>query len=311
MKRVIDVSFGVHESQVDDCLGELAPLRPRKRFGPINKRWIFHFTVDRPDIPRVEVVARRYSEHYRVSPDDPFSYREECVFTRKELDTAEMLEVWVNRSPLAYIGMVEGGTVYDWTIKPTDDNPAPWCWQKTPWQMKKKDIPKPHVGLHFSTMAYIIHRRLLDLVQGLSYEHVKLGPIIASGQPSDWFQLMADRVMPPYHEATTGIQTYGMEYAPSGSPRTIVSKAEEGEWPAYRRADVLERFGRIPPVTFTWELGGWWGVGIGRAPWPPPGDLSHQNAPPQPALVVDQQTRRDLIAAGVKRLKYVPVRWMD
>lgn len=287
----------------------MAPLRPQKRFGPVNSRWIIHFMVDRSDLQRIESFARRYSEYFHDNPGEPLSYREECIFTKEELDAAEMLQVWVNRSPCWALGMVEGGTSFDWTIRPTDDNPAPWCWQKSPWQMKNRDVPKPQVGMHISMRAYVVHRRLLDVVPGLSYKHVKLCPVIASSNPSGWFQLMTDRVMPPFDDATTGIQTYGMEYAPPGSPRTIVGKAEEGEWAAYRRADVLERFGSLPPVAFTWELAGWWGRGIGVNP--SPNDLSQQNVPPQPVLIVDQQTRRDLIAASVKRLKFVPLRWVD
>lgn len=222
-----------------------------------------------------------------------------------------MLAVRVDRSPLDYVG-TDGGMIYDWTIRPADDNPAPWCWQKTPRLMKKKDLPKPHVGLHNTIpLEILIHKRLLDEVPGLKYEHVKLGPVLASGGSSEWFQLMADRVMPPYHEATTGIQTYTQEHAPPGSPRTIVSKSEEGYWPSYVHQHVVERFGSIPPMAFTHEIEGWWGIYLGPEPKPAPGDLSHQDAPPQPRLIVDQQTRRDLIAAGVKRLKFVPVRWVD
>lgn len=326
MKRVIYCFVFVYPSNEDSCLRELTsvggvrvlkrrdPLPPssHRPSAPVWDAVDLQLAIEPERWPEVEVVLDKYAASQRKRElGESRLFREECVFTKKELDTAEMLAIRVNRSPLDYMGIHEGMN-YDWTVKPTDDNPAPWCWQKTPRLMMKKDMPKPQVGLHSTIpLEILVHKRLLDAVKGLKYKHAKLGPVLASGEHSDWFQLMTDRVMPPYHEATTGIRTYTQEYAPAGSPRTVVRNTDEGYWPAYRRAELVERYGTLPPITFTWELEGWWGITIGPPPKPDPRDLSHQSAPPQPRLIVDQQTRREFMAAGVTRLEYVPLSWMD
>jgi len=228
-----------------------------------------------------------------------------------ELEGAELLAVGVDRRPLDFLSAPKHMT-YDWTVAPTETNPAPWCWQMTPRLMRAKDLPKPEVGLHQTIpMEILVHKRLVDTVPGLKHKHVRLGPVVASELATDWFQLMTDRTMPPYHEATTGKELYQQEYAPPASPPTLVSKMQEGYWPAYRRVDVLARFGEMPPVAFTHELEGIWGPWIGRTLGLSSGDLKDQVAPPQPRLLVSQQTRHELTASGVKRLTYTPVRWMD
>jgi len=294
MERIIVAFVYVQDEQLDACVAAMSPFETSSRSGPMNGRWQLTLRLRRSDLATVQAMTHPYT-------DRPFSYREECVFSKLELEGAELLAVRVDRRPVDILG-VDGGMRYDFKIVSVYENPAPWCWQLTPLLLKRSDLPKALVGLQQTIpMEMIVNTRLLGAVAGLRHKHVRLGPVVASDAATDWLQLMVDRVMPPYDAATTGLKTYRQEYAPSCSPPTVVSKLEEGFWPAYRRAEVIGIYGDIPQIAFTYELEGTW-VTDG---------LARQNAIPQPRLLVDQQTRHELMAAGVKKLEYVPVRWLD
>lgn len=296
MIRQLLASIGIQQSDELECLKAFPFAQLIKTLGPANGRIILWFKFGAEHLDAFESAARTWSEYY--ADGKKLLYREECIFAKDEIANAELLAVRVDRRPIAIVG-VEGGMCYDFTINPSRDKPAPWCWQQTPLILQRRDVPKPEIGLHQTIpMETIVHRRLLDLVHGLNAGHVRLGRIDCS---VDWFQLMSDRTMPPYHNATTGTLVYRQECAPPGSPPTIVSTMTEGYWPAYLRSEVLDAFSEIPPIAFTHELEGYWS----------PEGVDHLNAVPQPRLLVSQKTRLELINAGVKRLEYTPIRWMD
>lgn len=271
----------------------------------VTNTWVnVHASFDSSTSETVRQLITRYHRFY--DPAAPFPIQEECFFTKAELNSAEALAVVITRAPLAYRGIGDG-MEYDWTVRPTEDAPAPWCWQQTPRVMRGSKMPDPGVGVHQTgALEVLIHKRLLDAVKGFNYRRVALGEVIASGSPTDWLQLMAQRVMPPYHPATTGVRWpphRQAEEPPPTSPVNVYDNAEEGYLPAYCRAAVIDRFDGVPPVTFTWELYGCW--------VPKDSPNLKLSAPPQSRLIIDQQTRRELIAAGVRRLRYVPIRWID
>ncbi len=265
------------------------------------REWInFCLIVNSEAAPAVVQLIRRY-DLFLTSGEQLF-YREECEFTKDELDQAELLTATVNRSPLDFLTPTEG-MIYDYSIKPSLDSPAPWCWQITPRLMRLKNIPHASIGIHCTIpMEILVHHRLLNSVHGLRYKYISLGPVFASNAPSEWHQIMSKRVMPPYHTDTTGVLgPRSTEHPPDSSPPNVYDNPHVGYMPIYSRADVVGRFGSIPEMTFTHELYGCWG----------PGNLANQVAPPQPRLVVSQQTRQNIINAGVKRIRYVPVRLVE
>lgn len=311
MKRIMHYNLFVAPAEEAACVRELGGVRVLGREGPHSPGSSFrrtatvmlHLEFERLSWPHVQRVAEKYdrSSHLDDLPREP---QEKCVFTEDEVDAAELLAVIIGRRPLDFIN-VHGGMVYDYTVAPTDESPAPWCWQMTPRLMRARDLPKPELGLHQTIPGEVlVHKRLVDSVPGLSREPVRLGPVVVAGAATDWFQLKAAPIMPMYDQVTTGVRwpPHGHpENPPPVSPPNVFDMSSEGYWPTYRRSHVLRLFGSLPPVTFTRELYGRWG----------PGDLKDQLAPPQPRLIVDQPTRQRLMAAGVSRLTYVPIRLLE
>lgn len=223
--------------------------------------------------------------------------REEISFSKLELDSATLLAVRVRQAPRSYAG-APGGVEYDYTVAPSADSPAPWCWQRSPCKMRPSDFPKPHVGLCNSIAGEIlVHQDLKSKVDALRGSAAELVPVQSSvdGKMLEWSQLRTPRLMPRYGPETSGVQIGKVQ--PASEEFLSVFDDKEAYWPQYSRGEVTDHFGGIPAITFTWELYGEW--------YDPPTELW---APPQPRLIVDQQTRRELKAAKVPRLEFIPVR---
>lgn len=297
LKRYRFITVGVDAGRADvvrDAAGDLGRVEVA---GPVSKREFVHIRVLDAQYDDLLVRIRRVVPE----PQDGWAYREECVFTRREIESSELLAVQINQAPREYLG-APGGVKYDYAAAPSRRNPAPWCWQASPVRMRKSHFPRGDRALaHTIAGEVIVHVDLVVQVGALAIDTVQLLPIDVPGVSVDlgWRQLAVRVVMPAYSAHTTGFVP-GAEQPKQTGVITGFDEYSVGYWPAYRRADVAESSGGLPELSFTRELYGEWA----KRPemlW----------APPQPRLVVSQRTRQELKAAGVRGLRYTPIRLLD
>lgn len=229
------------------------------------------------------------------------SVREECKFTKKDLDSAELYHVYPNRAPTEN-HVTETG-MFDYSIVPTPENPAPWCWQIGDMRIRRRHLPPSHALINM-TFLYdlIVHKAFWLEIQSLAGHALGVRPVLglSSSEPLDWHLLVGRRVMPPVASSTTGLKLYPTQ--PRNYPVTVVVHDDaEGMWIHYSRRQLLEAFdGHLPAAAFTSELVSDW-----------QGDTDPDYPPPQPMLIVGKEFRELALKHKNHRLKFEPVHLVD
>jgi hypothetical protein len=263
-------------------------------------RDIFYFRCLAEDTDQVIALSNRF---VATGLEDRFCTpsRQECVWTKKEIDEAELLRVRINRA---------GSGGWDWSAardidyhNPRPDRTEPWCWQQSNYRLLIGELPKNPMAIDRAYEIVLVNQKVIDLVPVFRSENALLDPIFnrRSGDQTSWFQLSCKRRLPPWDEETTGLssETEG-PVGPFGKTG-LFSTFDEGMEIVYRRSEMVKSFpNKLPDVSFAHELMGVW-----------PDLNSDDHHLPGTTWIVSQQARSKLMNAGVTHLIYDPVRILE
>lgn len=254
----------------------------------------FEIAVPQPLWPLVQTAMDELE--YRRNPADPRVFREECVFSRQEVEAAELLVVRLNRSPVSSSGRSEG-MQFELSKVPQVDDPAPWCWQRDGLLLRDIKVGRGRLPLHHTDIGeMLVHQSAVHCFSQWPARHIAIDPRSSS---TEWTQLAATRLMPPHHGDTTGLVPCAS--TPDHSPPTCLHTMTQGYMPAYSKSLIIDVFGTIPPMSFTYELIGSWSKHC----------EIEQEYLPQPMLIVDQTTRRALSTFSRNQICYTPITLLD
>ena len=263
-------------------------------------RDIFYFRCLAEDALKVTALSKRFIatglEDRLCTPS-----RQECVWSRKEIDNAELLHVRINRA---------GSGGWDWKVardidyhNPRPDRTEPWCWQQSNYRLLAGELPKNPMAIDRAFEILLVNQKVINLVPAFRSENAVLDPVFnrRTGDQTSWFQLSCKCRLPPWDKETTGLSsdTEG-PVGPFGKSGLFIT-FDEGMEIVYCRSDLVKSFpNKLPDISFAHEM-----MGI----WP---DLnSDDHHLPSTTWIVSQQTRFELKNAGVTHLIYDPIRIIE
>lgn len=266
----------------------------------IPPRDIFYFRCLAEDAEKITAISKQFVatglEDSLCTPS-----RQECVWTKKEIDEAELLHVRINRAGL-YGQDWKGARHIDYR-NPRPGRTEPWCWQQSNYRLLAGELPKNPAAIDRVYEILLVNQRVIDLVPAFQSENAVLDPIFnrRTGDQTSWFQLSCKCRLPPWDEQTTGLSsdTEG-PVGPYGKAGLFIT-FDEGMEIVYRRSELVKAFHeKLPDISFANEL-------MGR--WP---DLnSDDHHLPSTTWIVTQRARRELKKAGVRYLIYDPIRIIE
>lgn len=255
----------------------------------------FFFVCLQEDSQLVEEVWAEYRPDSHA--DRTAQARQECYWSPREIEEAELLRVKINRTPAGTWNWERCRTL-DFQGTQTD-LPLPWGWQITPLLLNKSQLPRSNHAIAQACEFLVIHQSLVDTVAAMQDTSVVHRAILdrKTGKELGWFQLGSQHRLPAFANGTTGVITDGPN-GPNGQPGHFHTM-REGFQIALLRTQVVKCCGKIPDIAFTTESFGYW-----SEPHEPPRAAS-------PELVVSQSVRRQLVHAGASRLSFEPVLLID
>ena len=230
--------------------------------------------------------------------------RREYVFTKAELDAAQLLLLMVNRAPLLG-GGVEDGTQYDLS------RGCPHCGtgsvQTSPLFVQKSAV-RQTTGLRQTVFGdTVLSRRLADALVAERMRGIRLGQVLSgrTGEPLALHQLFATEELPPWSARTTGGEV--------GDRQCRICK-RDGHFDsmkdpllvAYERSEVDPQ--TLPDLVQTWEYFDYSWTSDERlreVGYPPAKALPVRLA--NPMLICKQELRAVLAHYRVPGLRFEPV----
>lgn len=294
MKRVTYSAIDLNTTDAGNFIQELG-ICPRKSAPKIfeSDDWTYYFDIPSEKIEKYMVLFKQYKGDY------PKFLREECVFSKVEIDNAELLVVQITSAPIDRT-VDQEDREYDLHSIKNKKFRSPWKFQIKPLVASRSSLSRKSAGICLTYNFEILwHEIIANKISAIcnNITRIAVNDVVdkSSGDILDWRQPFSYDTPPFFNEHTTGLAMSDTQ--PSTKKYVAVYHTSGvGFYPVYCREQIVNLFGGVPDILFTSELLGDWPV-----------CNSGPVILPQPMFIISQKIRNLLINEKVKGIKYIPV----